>query len=120
MKFIASFILTALLSFVACFYFPWWCIAIAAFIVAVVIPVKPFFSFLIGFLSLFFLWVILASYISADNENLLAHRISPIILKTDSPFLLILLTGLIGGLVAGFAALAGSYLRKAKPDNTLD
>jgi hypothetical protein len=114
MKFIASFILTALLSFVSCFYFPWWSIAIAAFIVAAAIPVKPFQSFLIGFAALFFLWFTLAWYISAGNENLLAHRMSPIILKIDSPFLLIILTAMIGALVAGFAALAGSYARKVK------
>jgi CRISPR/Cas system-associated protein Cas5 (RAMP superfamily) len=32
--------------------------------------------------------------------------------KTDSPFMLIGITALIGALVAGFAALSGSYLRR--------
>lgn len=40
----------------------------------------------------------------------MAHRVSLLILKNDSPFLLVLITGLIGGIVAGFAALTGSYI----------
>jgi len=114
MKFIASIILTALLSFAICFYLPWWSIAIIAFIVAAIIPLRHFHSFLSGFIALFFLWFILASYISTRNNHLLAHKMSIIILKSDSPFALILITALIGALVAGFAALAGSYARKPK------
>jgi len=34
-----------------------------------------------------------------------------LILNMSSPFLLVLLTALIGGLVGGFAALSGSLLR---------
>jgi LPS O-antigen subunit length determinant protein (WzzB/FepE family) len=37
-----------------------------------------------------------------------------LILKIDSPYLLMLATALIGGVVAGFAAMTGSFLRKKK------
>jgi len=114
MKFIISLILTALLSFAACLYLPWWSIAIVAFLVAVLIPVKPLSSFISGFLALFLLWSLFALYISTNNGHLLAHKISVLLLKTDDPFLLIIITGLIGGLVAGFAALTGTYARKMK------
>ena len=114
MKLIISLILTALLSFAACLYLPWWSIAIVAFIVAALIPQKPGKAFLTGFLALFFLWGGLSFWISNNNEHLLAHKISLLILKMDSPYLLILATALIGGLVAGFAALCGAYLRKSK------
>src|SRR6478736_3016951 len=110
MKFLISLILIALLSFAACLYFPWWSIAIAAFIVAAVIPQHPGKSFLSGFLALFFLWGALAFWISNRNENILAHKISMLMLKMDNPFILILATALVGALVAGFAALSGSFL----------
>jgi hypothetical protein len=113
MKFTISLILTALLSFATCLFLPWWSIAIAAFIVALAIPNKPRVSFLSGFLALFLLWALLAVYISTNNNDLLAHKVSLLILKMDSPAILILITGLIGGLVAGFAALTASYIRKA-------
>lgn len=113
MKFLISLILTALLSFGFCLFLPWWSIAIAAFIVAVLIPQKPGKSFLTGFVSLFLLWGWLSFWISNNNEHILAQKISQLILKMDNPYILILATALIAALVAGFAALAGSYLRKS-------
>lgn len=112
MKFIISFILTALLSFALCLFLPWWSIAIAAFAVAALIPQKPAKSFLTGFTALFLLWGGLSFWISNNNHDLLAHKISQIILKMDNPLLLIVATAVIGALVAGFAALAGSFVRK--------
>lgn len=114
MKFFISLILTILLSFAACLFLPWWSVAIAAFVVAALIPQKPFKAFLTGFAALFLLWGGLSFRMSNNNEHILAHKVSQLILKMDNPYLLILATALIGALVAGFAALAGSYLRKSK------
>ncbi len=114
MKFFISLILTILLSFAACLFLPWWSIAIAAFVVAVLIPQKPGKAFLTGFIALFLLWGGLSFWISNNNNHVLAHKVSQLILKMDNPIRLILATALIGAIVAGFAALAGSYLRKSK------
>lgn len=111
MRFIVSIILTALLSYALCLFLPWWTIAIAAFVVGVFIVQSPWMSFLSGFASMFLLWGGMSWIISMMNHDILAHRISMLVLKTDSPFLLILMAALIGALVAGFAALAGSYVR---------
>lgn len=111
MKFLASVIITILLSFGACLFLPWWSIAVVAFIVAVFIPQKTWISFISGLVSLFLLWYFLAFWISANNENILAHRVSLLILKSDSPYYLILLTAFIGALVAGLAAVSGSLFR---------
>lgn len=112
MKFFFSFILTILLSFAACLFLPWWSIAVAAFIVAALIPQKPFKSFITAFAALFLLWGGLSFWMSNNNDHVLAHKVSQLILKIDNPIVLVLATALIGALVAGFAALAGSYLRK--------
>lgn len=113
MKFISSLLLTAILSYVLSMFFPWWTIAIAAFVVSWLIPQHGFSSFLSGFLALFLLWGIMSLLISSANHDILAHRVSELILKKDNPTLLILVTGLIGGIVAGFAALAGSYAHQS-------
>jgi hypothetical protein len=113
MKFLVSVMLIALLSMSACLYLPWWSIAIVAFIVAAAIPQKPGRSFLAGFLALFLLWGALAWFISSNNNHVLAHKVSLLILKMDSPGALITVTALIGALVAGLAALSGSFVRKA-------
>jgi hypothetical protein len=54
----------------------------------------------------------MAFFISVHNEHILAHKISLLILQNDNPLLLISITGLIGGIVAGIAALSGSLLRR--------
>lgn len=111
MKFIVSLILMAILSFTACLYFPWWSIAIVCFIISALIPQRPGIAFLCGFISLFILWAGLSFWISNNNEHILAHKISVVFLKKDNPGLLIIVTGLIGAVVAGFASLTGSLLR---------
>lgn len=113
MKFFISILLIALVSFVAGLYLPWWSIALAAFVVIALIPQKPLYAFLSGFIAIFILWSGMSFIISNKNDHILAHKISMIILQSDSPVSLVLITGLIGALVAGCGALAGSYLRKA-------
>jgi hypothetical protein len=114
MKFFISLILTILLSFAMCLFLPWWSIAIAAFVVAALIPQKPGKSFLTAFTALFLLWGGLSFWMSNNNNHILAQKVSQLILKMDNPILLVFATALIGALVAGFAALAGSYLRSTK------
>ncbi len=117
MKFFISILLIALLSFAVSLFMPWWVIAIAAFIVAFAIPQKPWLSFLAGFTALFILWIAISFYISSANDDLLVHKMSVLFLKADNPILLFLLTGLIGGLVAGFGSLSGRFLRKIVSSN---
>ena len=114
MKFLVAIILTAVIAFVGCLYLPWWSIALAAFLVAILIHQHPGKAWLAGFLGLFILWAGLALWIDTGNESILSRRIAEIFPLGRSSFLLILVTGLLGALVAGFAALSGSYFRKSK------
>jgi len=106
--------LILLLSFCSCLFFPWWSIALVAFIVSALIPQKPWIAFLCGFIALFLLWGGLSFWISANNDHILAQRISLLIFKTGNSFLLIAVTALIGALVAGFGALTGSFVKPVK------
>ena len=112
MKFLISILLTALLSFALCIFLPWWTIAIAAFIVALAIHQLPWKAFLSGFIAIFLLWSVTAWVISAANDDIMAGKVSMMILNQEGSLLLVLVTGLIGGLVGGFAALTGSLARK--------
>jgi hypothetical protein len=112
LKYTLSILVTALLSFVAGLYMPWWGIAPAAFLVSAAIPQKPAFSFLSGFLGVFLLWEVLAWWIDNKNNGILSQKISDLLGLGGSSVLLIVITSIIGGLVSGFAALAGSYGRR--------
>lgn len=112
MKFLVSIILTALLCFVACLYLPWWSIAVVSFIIPLIIIQKPYMAFITGFVALLLLWGGLAWWISTANDHLLAHKISVLVIKADSPFLLVGLTALTGAVTGAFSALSGSLLRR--------
>ncbi len=111
MKLIVSLLLTALLSFVAGLYFPWWSIALAALLSALLVHQRAGKAFLAGFLGVFLLWAALAWWIDQKNQHYLSHKIAQLLPLGGNSLLLILVTALLGGLVGGFGALTGSYLR---------
>jgi hypothetical protein len=112
MKLFVAILLTALLSFIVCLQFDWWAIAIVAFAVGVLVQQKAWKSFVAGFAGIFILWVALAEWIDMENGGILSQKIAALFGLGTNSVLLILIAGLIGGLVGGFAALSGSYIRK--------
>lgn len=112
MRFILTLLLIAALSFLAGLRIEWWSIAIVAFAIGLLIPQTIISAFLSGFLGIFILWAVIALWIDIKNNSVLSHKISELFKLGGSSILLILVTALIGGLVGGFAAMAGSSLRQ--------
>ncbi len=111
MKFIVATVLTALLAFISGLFLPWWGIAIAAILVALLVHQKAGKAFLSGLLGVFLLWAGLAWWIDMKNNGILSERIASILPLNGNSILLIGITALVGGLVGGFAAMTGSFLR---------
>lgn len=114
MKFVTSIVLTALLAFISGLFLPWWGMAITSLLVAVLVHQKAGKAFLSGLLGVFILWAGLAWWIDMKNNNILSAKVASILPLGGSSIGLILFTGIIGGLVAGMAAMSGSYLRASK------
>jgi hypothetical protein len=114
MKSFPRFILIVILSYLGGLFLPWWTVAIAAFIVAVIIPLPPFRSFMNGFIAVFLLWMALAFIMDIRNDHILANRMSEVVLKVKSPITIGVVSAFIGGLIAGLGSLTGSYLRYNK------
>ncbi|MCY7310241.1 MAG: hypothetical protein LH619_05640, partial [Chitinophagaceae bacterium] len=68
-------------------------------------------AFLAGMLGVFLLWAGLAWWIDMKNNGVLSKKVAAVLPLGGNALLLILLTGIVGGLVAGFAAMSGSFLR---------
>lgn len=116
MKFFAALIITILLAFISGLFLPWWAIAVAAFLAALLVKQRAGFAFLSGFFALLLLWSGLALWIDMQNESILSARIAGLFGINNNSFLLILITGTVGGLVAGFAAMTGSFLGRRAVD----
>ena len=113
MKFLVAIILTGLLAFISGLFLPWWCMAITSLLVALLVHQKAGKAFLSGLLGVFLLWAALAWWIDMKNNGVLSVKIASVLPLGGSRIVLILATGLIGGLVAGLAAMSGSYLRSS-------
>ncbi|MDF7814434.1 hypothetical protein [Hymenobacter sp. YC55] len=107
------FLLILVLAFVAQLFLPCWVITPLCLVLAAWRGVSGGRSFVAGFLGIGLGWLLLASWLSVRNEGLLAHRVAQLLPLGGQSWLLVLLTAVIGGLVGGLAALAGTWLRQA-------
>lgn len=108
MLFLAIFILTVICSY----FLPWWFAAVIAFAAAWFLGKKPGTSFFAGFCGVFIAWTVLALLKSIPNDNILATRVAHLF-QLPNWWLLLIVTGFIGGLVGGMSALSAALLKKA-------
>jgi Na+-translocating ferredoxin:NAD+ oxidoreductase RnfD subunit len=112
MKFFSAILLNILLGFAAGLYLPWWSIALVTFVVALAIQLRPGKAFLAGFTGIFLCWALLAAWIDVQNNSILSQRMAQLFMLGSAHWLLVPVTGFIGGLVGGMAALTGCFLWK--------
>lgn len=116
MKFVAHVIIVMLISLVLQLLLPWWTMAIGAFATALVFKQNGIMSFLAGLLGVGLLWFGLADYLHITTNGILSEKIAAIF-PTKTVGALLFITGLIGGLVGGFASMTGGlivYRKKPK------
>ena len=75
------------------------------------IPLKKTAVFFTPFLAILLFWACYSFILSSANDFTLAKRIANLLPLGGNPYLLILITGIIGGLAAGVAAIFGKQLR---------
>jgi TRAP-type uncharacterized transport system fused permease subunit len=105
------FLIIFILSLATSYVLPWWWVAVIAFAAALYAGRRPGRTFWSGFGAVFLVWVILALFKSVPNQHLMATRVAALF-GLPHWLLLLGLTALIGGLVAGLAALSGLYVRR--------
>ena len=111
MKLSLKVILIAGLSFFMQQVLPWWVIAPVAFLVATSIKSSGFSDFMAGFLGVGLLWMAMAWWIDLETDSILTQKIA-VLFNVGKAYVIILVTGLTGGIVGGFGALSGHFLRK--------
>lgn len=104
---ILNFIATFVLAVVFSFFLPWWSAMLAAFITAVVFSLKHAAVFFTPFLAVFVFWAGYSFLLANGNDFILAKKIAVLLPLGGSPSLLILVTGIVGGLAGGVAGIFG-------------
>ncbi len=102
-----NFAVTLVLALAFSFFLPWWSVMLAAFITAFRLPLKGISVFLIPLLAISLFWGIYAYLLASENSFILSKKIAVLLPLKGSPYLLILVTAVVGGLAAGIAAIFG-------------
>jgi hypothetical protein len=93
------------------FGLPWWGIAVVAGIAVFLFPLSGGKGFAAGFGAGYLLWFVAAMLHNMSNSGILSAKIGQLFMGVQG-FHLLLITGLLGGLLAGFGALTGAYARQ--------
>lgn len=111
MKLIVRLILIVALTWFLSFYLPWWIVIVVSFLVGLVIDGSGFNAFISGFLGAGLLWLIYSWYLDIQTNSILSSKLVELF-PFDDKILLIIMSGLIGGLCGGFGAVTGNSFRK--------
>ncbi|NAS30674.1 hypothetical protein GTQ40_06800 [Flavobacteriaceae bacterium R38] len=109
-KNITNFIVTIVLAVLLSLFLPWWSVMIVAFITSLLMPLKKGAVFFVPFLAILLYWVVHCFILSSANDFILAKKVSQLLQIGGNPYLLILVTGIVGGLAAGISAVFGKQI----------
>ena len=109
-KNILNFIITIVLAIILSQLLPWWSVMIAGFVSALIMPLKKTAVFFVPLLAIALFWIVYAWSLSSANNFILAKKIAVLLPLEGNAYLLIIITGIIGGLAAGVAAIFAKQL----------
>lgn len=111
MKFLVQILIVIVTCLVLQIFMPWWAAAVAGFVVGLAFNNPSFKSFSIGFIGVFIVWATYAFLLDVQNASVLSQKIA-VLFSVNQPVLLLLITGIIGGITGGLGSWAGNEARK--------
>lgn len=109
MRFFLQVILTSLVSYILQQLVAPWIVVIIAALISMLIQAKTSSAFLGGFVAISLLWMCKATIIDVSTDSILSAKVSAL-LGLKSTTLLIILTGIVGGLLGGLGAASGQQI----------
>jgi len=106
------FLIIIIAAFLLQMVLPWWVIVIISFATCGLLGKTGKISLWSPFFAILLLWTGMALYKSIPNEHLLVSRVGEM-LGVKSWWLVLVLTAVLGGFVAGVSGVCGYHFRKA-------
>ena len=94
-------------------YFPWWTAVCVALVVEAVLGKGGATKFFSGFYGVAIPWIVLALYIDMNNNSILSERILEMFKLPPYGFVMVIVTGLVGGMMGGLGSLVGGWIKQA-------
>ena len=111
MRFLLSFLIIAIITFLVGMVAPWWSVALVAAVVAAIAGVNGWQGFFSAFLAVFVVWLGYAFVQDVANDSILSTRMGALIGDIGTIGILIL-SAIIGALAAGFGGMTGALGRQ--------
>jgi hypothetical protein len=106
------FLVIIIASFLLQLVLPWWVVIVISFATCGIIGKTGKIAFWQPFFAIGLLWLAMALFKSFSNHHILATRVAEMLSVKMWPIVL-LITVLLGGLVAGISGFCGYHFRKA-------
>ena len=100
-----------ILAFVMGYFFEWWTVAIAAFMGGAIFGKSGSETFAKGTTAISTLWLLVVLYHHFSTLGILSNKIAQILPVGGNVGVLITVTVLIGGIVGGWGAMSGFFVR---------
>lgn len=110
------FFIIIIICFILQLFLPWWIIAPLAFAAAFWKGQTAAHAFWSGFFAVFTLWILAGLFYSIPNGHILANRVGAMLGLPETTInwaIVLLISGLIGGLAAGLCSITGYFFRQA-------
>lgn len=104
-------LLIAVAGSVAQYFFPWWSALLVAGLVEAGFGTTGKYRFFSGFYGVCVPWLIMATWLHLSADPAFAERILKLFHMPPYGFVLIIITGLLGGLVGAAGSLTGGWIR---------
>lgn len=117
MKFTVTLVLIILITYLAFLFaeqLPWWSFVVGATFAGALVPQAVWKNALAGFLGVALVWFYTAWELSSQNGHLLAKKVALLIPGVASPYVLLVVTALIGGILGALAATTGTFMRSSR------
>ena len=100
-------------SWLLSYYMDWRFSYLLPFIFTLFVPNKRVLvDFIIGFISIFVVWLTASLIIDGGNNSILSSRLALLFGLSNGPTLVVF-SGLLGGILGGMGALTGHFLNKS-------
>ncbi|MBN9483737.1 MAG: hypothetical protein BGO70_09040 [Bacteroidetes bacterium 43-93] len=113
MKLLLSIFSISVLAGIATWFFPWWMIAVCAFIIPVLLNLGAGKGFVSGALGIMLLWLVVILMRDIPNQHILSSKMATIILGSPNYTVFILITIVLGGLIGGLSGLTAGLMNRA-------
>lgn len=111
MKFIFRILLIATVTYFTSMYLPWWTIVVVSALVAYALHGSTISAFISGFLGGGIVWLLVSWMRDLETKSIISNKVVQLF-PFEDPIFLIIASGIVGGLAAGFGAATGNSFRQ--------